>query len=156
MDKPRAEILATGDPYLVGAEITIAAPARAIFDVLADPQKHALIDGSRSVVRPLSGPKRLYKGAKFGMAMRIKVPYRITNEVVSFEEDQEISWRHMMKWVWRYELTPLENGETLVREYFDGRPARSKWWLKKTGALNANPIMIAKTLVRLKELVERP
>jgi Polyketide cyclase / dehydrase and lipid transport len=155
MDRPRAHILKTSDPYLVGAEIEIAAPARVIFDILADPQKHALIDGSGTVQRPLSGPKRLYKGAKFGMAMRIKVPYRITNEVVSFEEDVEIAWRHMMKWEWRYELTPTDAG-TLVREYFDGRPAKSKRWLQLTGALKANPVMIAKTLVRLKELAERP
>lgn len=154
MDRPRAHILEIADPYLLGAEIEIAAPARTIFDILADPEKHALIDGSGSVQRPLSGPKRLYKGAKFGMAMRIKVPYRITNEVISFIEDQEIAWRHLMKWEWRYELTPTESG-TLVREYFDGRPARSKRWLQMTGALKANPVMIAKTLVRLKELAER-
>jgi uncharacterized protein YndB with AHSA1/START domain len=153
-ERPRATILETGDKYLIGAEIEVDAPARAIFDILADPEKHSLIDGSGSVKRSISGPKRLYKGAKFSMAMQIKVPYRITNEVVSFEEDQEISWRHMMKWEWRYELTPTGDGKTLVREYFDGRPARSRRWLEMTGALRANPIMIAKTLRRLKELVE--
>lgn len=153
-DRPRATILETGDRFLIGAEIEIDAPARMIFDVLADPEKHSLIDGSGSVKRPTSGPKRLYKGAKFGMAMQIKVPYRITNEVVSFEEDREIAWRHMMKWEWRYELSATVEGKTLVREYFDGRPARSRRWLEMTGALKANPIMIAKTLVRLKELIE--
>lgn len=152
--RPRATIVDTGDPFLIKAEIVIDAPARAIFDLLADPEKHSLIDGSGSVERVLSGPKRLYQGARFAMSMRIKVPYRITNEVVSFEEDREIAWRHLMKWEWRYQLTPLQDGTTLVRETFDGRTSRSKRWLKMTGALKHNPIVLAKTLVRLKEYFE--
>lgn len=152
--RPRATILNTEDPFLISAEIIVDAPARAIFDILADPEKHSLIDGSGSVERALSGPKRLYQGARFAMSMRIKVPYRITNEVVTFEEDREIAWRHLMKWEWRYQLTPLEDGKTLVREIFDGRTSRSKRWLQMTGALKHNPIMLAKTLVRLKQYVE--
>ncbi len=154
MERARAEIIDTGDPLLLAAQIEVNASARTIFDLLADPAKHALIDGSESVKGVLSGPKRLYLGAKFGMSMRIKVPYRITNEVVTFEEDREIAWRHLMRWEWRYKLTPLDENRTLVREEFDARPSRSRRWLEMTGALKANPIMMAKTLVRLKELLE--
>ncbi len=154
MERARAEIIDTGDPLLLAAQIEVNASARIIFDLLADPAKHALIDGSQSVKGVLSGPQRLYLGAKFGMSMRIKVPYRITNEVVTFEEDREIAWRHLMRWEWRYTLTPLDENRTLVREEFDARPSRSRRWLEMTGALKANPIMMAKTLVRLKELLE--
>lgn len=154
-DRPRATIIETGDRLVVAAEIEIAATPRDIFDLLADPEKHRLFDGSKTVQRALSGPKRLYKGAKFAMAMKFKVPYRITNEVVTFEEDREIAWRHLMKWEWRYQLTPLDGGKTLIREIFDARPSRSKKWLEFTGALERNPIVVAKSLVRLKELVER-
>jgi len=153
-EKLRATILETGDPLVLAAEIEIAASPRQIFDLLADPEKHALVDGSRTIQRVLKGPKRLYKGAKFGMAMKVGFPYRITNEVVSFEEDREIAWRHLMKWEWRYQLTPCEGGGTLVREIFDGRPSRSKKWLEITGALGRNPKVIAKSLVRLKQVVE--
>ena len=153
-DGARATILDTGDRLVVAAEIEIAASPQKIFDLLANPEKHSLFDGSKSVRRALSGPKRLYKGAKFAMAMRIKVPYRVTNEVVTFEEDREIAWRHLMKWEWRYQLTPLDGGKTLVREIFDARPSRSKRWLDFTGALKHNPVLIAKSLVRLKGLVE--
>jgi len=153
-EKLRATILETGDPLVLAAEIEIAASPRQIFDLLADPEKHALVDGSRTIQRVLKGPKRLYKGAKFGMAMKVGFPYRITNEVVSFEEDREIAWRHLMKWEWRYQLTPCEGGGTLVREIFDGRPSRSKKWLEITGALERNPKVIAKSLVRLKQVVE--
>lgn len=154
MERARAEIVETGDPLLLAAQIEVKASARTIFDLLADPAKHALIDGSGSVKGALSGPQRLYLGAKFGMSMRIKVPYRITNEVVTFEEDREIAWRHLMRWEWRYKLTPIDDNRALVREEFDARPSRSRRWLEMTGALKANPIMMAKTLVRLKEYVE--
>lgn len=154
-DRPRANIIDTGDRLLVAAEIEISATPRAIFDLLANPEKHSLFDGSKTVQRVLTGPKRLYKGAKFAMAMKIRVPYRITNEVVTFEEDREIAWRHLMKWEWRYQLTPLDGGKTLVREIFDARPSRSKRWLEITGALKHNPVLIAKSLVRLKEMAER-
>ncbi len=154
MERARAEIVETGDPVLLAAQIEVKASARTIFDLLADPANHALIDGSGSVKGALSGPQRLYLGAKFGMSMRIKVPYRITNEVVTFEEDREIAWRHLMRWEWRYKLTPIDDNRTLVREEFDARPSRSRRWLEMTGALKANPIMMAKTLVRLKEHVE--
>ena len=154
-DRPRANIIDTGDRLLVAAEIEISAAPRAIFDLLANPEKHSLFDGSKTVQQVLSGPKRLYKGAKFAMAMKIRVPYHITNEVVTFEEDREIAWRHLMKWEWRYQLTPLDGGKTLVREIFDARPSRSKRWLEITGALKHNPVLIAKSLVRLKEMAER-
>lgn len=151
----RATILETGNPLLVGAEITINAPARKIFDILANPERHPDFDGSGTVRRSLRGPRRLYLGAKFGMAMKIKLPYRITNEVVAFEEDSVIAWRHLMRWTWRYEITAVDSNTSLVREYFDATPSRSKKWLDVTGALARNPKLIAKSLVRLKELAER-
>ena len=57
-ERPRATILETGDKYLIGAEIVIDAPPRAIFDILADPEKHSLIDGSGSVKRTTTGSDR--------------------------------------------------------------------------------------------------
>lgn len=155
MNQPRAEIIDTGIPLLVAAQIEINAPARNVFDLLANPTMHPVIDGSGSVKRQFSGPKRLYLGAKFGMGMRLKIPYRVTNEVVTFEEDREIAWRHLMRWEWRYKLTPLDENKTLVREEFDARPSRSQRWLEFTGALKTNPKLMAKTLVRLKDHLEQ-
>jgi uncharacterized protein YndB with AHSA1/START domain len=81
----------------VSTERVIAAPAATVFDVLADPNKHAVIDGSESIQRVVSGPDRLGPGSKFGMAMRIGLPYRITNTVVEFEEGRRIGWCHFAK-----------------------------------------------------------
>src|SRR3546814_12424673 len=66
----------------------VPAPPQAIFDLLADPRKHALIDGSGTLVDAASGPERLSKGATFGMSMKLGVSYTMKNTVEEFEEDR--------------------------------------------------------------------
>ncbi|CAB4777309.1 unannotated protein [freshwater metagenome] len=156
MDKVRAEILSLGLPRTTAARIVIAAPAQQIFDLLADPRCHSLFDGSGTLQGSISGPVRLYLGAKFGMAMKIKVPYRITNTVVAFDEGRNISWCHLMKWTWNYELVDLGNGKTQVTEKFDATdiPWFAAKWLNATGALERNPKWMAKSLVQLKAICE--
>jgi hypothetical protein len=156
MSQVRAEILAVDYPNTAAARIVINAPASKIFDLLANPRAHAAFDGSGTIKESISGPDRLYAGAKFGMAMKIKIPYRITNTVVAFEENKKITWCHLMKWTWSYELQDLGNSTTQVTEIFDGSslPAFSKWWLKKTDAVARNPKFMAKSLVQLKALCE--
>lgn len=156
MSNERAEILLTDLANTSAARILIEAPAAKIFDVLANPSAHRLFDGSGTIQRSVSGPERLFLGAKFAMAMKIKVPYRIKNTVVVFEENKKITWCHFMKWRWSYELTELNSGTTQVTESFDASaiPGYAKWWLRKTGAMVHNPTWMAKSLVRLKSLCE--
>ena len=92
MSSVRAEILPVDFPNTAAARITINAPASKIFDLLASPAAHQRFDGSGSVKDAISGPERLFLGATFGMAMKIKVPYRIKNTVVEFEENKKIMW----------------------------------------------------------------
>jgi len=156
MSQVRAQILDVEFPNTAAARIVINAPASKIFEVLANPRAHASFDGSGTIEKSISGPVRLHQGAKFEMAMKIKVPYRITNTVVTFEENKKITWCHLMKWTWSYELHDLGNSTTQVTEIFDGHtiPAFSRWWLKKTGAVARNPKFMAKSLVQLKALCE--
>ena len=156
MSIERAEILATDHPKKTAARIVIAAPARTIFELLASPSGHQLFDGSETITKSVSGPQRLFLGAKFSMAMKIKIPYRIKNTVVAFEEDKVIAWCHLMKWTWRYELVELGNGTTQVTESFDASniPFFAKHWLNMTGAIAHNPKWMAKSLVKLKALCE--
>jgi hypothetical protein len=156
MFNERAEILHTDFPNTSAARITIYASASKIFDLLANPAQHQLFDGSGTIQRSISGPHRLFLGAKFGMAMKIKVPYRIKNTVVTFEENRKITWCHFMKWTWCYELNDLGNGQVVVTESFDASniPFYARWWLKKTGAMAHNPKWMAKSLVRLKAICE--
>jgi uncharacterized protein YndB with AHSA1/START domain len=102
---------------------TIAAPAPVIFDLLADPRQHHLIDGSGSIAATVDAPARLSLGATFSMSMRQKVRYPVRNVVCAFEENRVIAWHHVARFIWRYDLEPVEGG-TRVTESFDYSP----WW----------------------------
>ncbi len=138
---------------IVSAERVIKAPASVIFDLLANPWKHHLIDGSGTVVQPRPGtPERLSLGATFSMDMKMKASYLTKNKVVTFEEDRAIAWHHFARFVWRYELTPVEGG-TLVRESFD----YSKPWglvIIPLGWPENNRVSMERTLAKLAEVLE--
>lgn len=133
---------------IVSVSQFVPATAAQIFELLATPQRHAEIDGSGSVKKALSGPVRLSLGAKFGMSMRIGLPYRITNVVVEFEEGRRIGWRHFGGHVWRYVLEPVEGG-TLVTEQFDYSTNRANWLLRAMNAVSTNEVSMRKTLLNL-------
>lgn len=148
----RAEIIQGLEPLFFKAQIQIHAPANAIFDFIAAPENHSKIDGSGMVKGAISGPAKLYLGAKFGMRMKLGVPYVIKNEVVEFDQNLSIAWRHLLHNVWRYELKALGPTSTLVIESWDGRSARAKWWVSDAG--DWVPVAMAKSLVNLKALLE--
>jgi hypothetical protein len=101
----------------------------------------------------LRAPERLYLGASFGMKMKLITPYYIKNQVVEFEENRSIAWRHLLHNVWRYELIEIDPVTTLVIQSWDGRKARSKWWVRDY--YKWVPKAMARTLVKLKDLSEK-
>ena len=113
---------------MVSVSRVIEASPAAIFDVLADPARHADIDGSGTVQKVRRDGTRLALGAKFGMDMKMgPVPYKISSTVVEFEENERIAWAHFGKHRWRYELEATEvDGvpATNVTETFDWSTAR--------------------------------
>ncbi|HVF15041.1 MAG TPA: SRPBCC family protein [Acidimicrobiales bacterium] len=112
---------------VVSVERVIPAPAQRLFDVVADPAMHSVIDGSGTVKALRKGsPERLSLGARFGIAMRIGVPYPITNTVVEFEEGRQLAWEHIGRARWRYCFEPVDAG-TRVTESWDFSP--SPRWL---------------------------
>lgn len=140
-------------------ERLIPAPPDKIFELLVDPQQHSVIDGSGTVREAKGITERLKLGSKFGMSMKLGIPYSMESEVIEFEDGRRIAWqsrppgfgRHFGGGrIWRYELEPVEGG-TLVKESWDisqekikaiVRPARKK----TIDAMN-------KTLARIEELV---
>jgi uncharacterized protein YndB with AHSA1/START domain len=129
---------------------TVAAPADRIFDLLADPARHPELDGSGSVRASLSkGPHRLSLGARFGMRMRLGLPYTILNTVVEFEEARLIAWRHFSGHRWRWQLADLGDGRTEVTETFDWSTARSPRAIELLGFPARNRRGIEATLDRL-------
>lgn len=154
-ERVRAEILPVEHRWVRSARIRIEAPAQRIFDLLADPRRHAEFDGSGTVRAQVSGPDRLSLGSGFGMSMRIVLPYRISNVVVEFDEGRRIAWRHAARHRWRYELTPVDSGEaTIVTETFDARGALFPPGLMLGDVYGKNAVAMARTLVRLKALAE--
>jgi hypothetical protein len=154
MEKIKAEILSTGNPHIKAARLLINAPAAAIFDLLANPFRHADFDGSGTLQGKVAGPARLFLNARFGMNMKLGVKYRILNRVVEFEEDKLIAWRHFGRHRWRYQLRQVAPNQTEVTETFDGTYAilpRALWLIN---AYRNNQIAVAKTLVKLKKIVE--
>jgi hypothetical protein len=142
----------------VSVERVIPGPAQAIFDVLADPSMHPVIDGSGTVRAEVAGnPGRLALGSQFGMAMKILRPYRIGNEVVEFEEGRRIAWSHIGGAIWRYELEPVDGG-TRVRETFDYSRTTVPllaWFFRLARFPQRNRAGMEATLERLADLVPR-
>lgn len=111
---------------VVTVERTIQATPQAIFDLLADPSRHGEIDGSGTVRESRDPSEKLALGSRFGMSMRLGIPYGTQNTVVEFQEPRLIAWQTRGTGVvglfggrvWRYELEPVDGG-TLVRESWD-------------------------------------
>lgn len=141
--------------YLVSETRTIAADPHRLFDIVADPAQHPLLDGSGSVQGSHAGnPARLSEGARFGMDMHLGASYKITNTVIEFDDPRRIAWRHFNGHVWRYLLEPVEGG-TLVTEQWDARPAWNRLFLVLAGFPARNRRGIRNTLDRLAELAAR-
>jgi uncharacterized protein YndB with AHSA1/START domain len=138
---------------LIAVSRVIHASPQRIFDLLADPQMHPVIDGGGTVQSPRGdNPDRLSLGAKFGMNMRLGVPYPILNTVVEFEEGKRIAWCHPARNVWRYELEPVDGG-TKVTETFDPTGARPgvETFTQLFGFGKRNQAGMEKTLERIEQ-----
>jgi len=142
----------------VSVERVIPAPPAAIFDLLSDPARHHDIDGSGAVVKAKRGSQRLVLGSRFGMSMKVGIPYAMVNTVVELDEPRRIAWQTRGPGnlgggrIWRYELEAVEGG-TRVRETWDitQESVLSKWMVKGLGEkARAN---MAATLERIEQLL---
>jgi uncharacterized protein YndB with AHSA1/START domain len=138
----------------VSATRVIPAEPSVIFDLLADPSKHPLIDGSGQVLSSRGQSQRLALGSTFSMDMKQGLPYFTNNKVVEFEENRRIAWHHFAKFIWRYELEPVDGG-TRVTETFD----YSVPWgvtIIPLGYPERNREAMERTLQRIAEVVSAP
>lgn len=125
--------------HIVTAERVIDAPTATIFDLLADPQRHAEFDGSGMVQGEIRGPERLALGEKFGVGMRQgRFAYRSLNRVIEFVPYRRITWetvgeakgfRFIGGQRWSFAMFPLVPPEgvadsTLVQHSYDWGAAR--------------------------------
>jgi len=117
----------------LSATAIINAPAEAVFAVLADPVKHAAIDGTGWVREPVDGQPLTAAGQVFRMAMyHANHPdgnYQMANRVQVFDPPRAISWEPGQEardgslrfggWIWRYDLAPAGPSGTKVTLSYD-------------------------------------
>jgi hypothetical protein len=132
---------------IVSTQRTIPAPRHQLFEIVANPKLHTVIDGSGSVKATTSGPDRLALGARFGMAMHLGLGYKVTNVVSTFVEDEAIGWHHFAGFEWKYTFADVDGG-TLVTESFDYSNLLGLA-IALTKTPKANQANMAKTLERL-------
>lgn len=139
----------------VATTAIVHASAERIFALLTDPAKHPLIDGSGTVRSTHGTPsaQRLELGSRFGMDMRLGLPYRVTNKVVEYESDRLIAWCHFAGHRWRWELKPLDADTTEVTETFDWSTAPVGPILVLLGFPQRNLKGMTATLERLEQVL---
>lgn len=117
----------------ISATTVIDAPADVVFAVLADPARHAAIDGTGWVRESLDGQQLTAAGQTFRMAMyHEKHPdggYQMVNRVQAFDPPTAISWEpgqdtgdgglRFGGWTWRYDLDPAGPSTTRVTLTYD-------------------------------------
>jgi hypothetical protein len=142
----------TSTDTAVSASAVVAAPRAQLFDLVATPAMHPRIDGSGTVrsASP-SGPARLALGARFGMGMRMKLPYRTSNRVVEFQEGTRIAWAHFSRAVWRWEFRDVEGG-TQVTETFDWSGSIAPVVMRRFAP--GNLVAMERSITRLAALAE--
>lgn len=148
--------MTTSSRYLVSVSKLIQADRQTLFDIVADPAQHPVIDGSGSVkaTRP-GGPDRLSLGATFSMDMKLGASYKIRNTVVEFDEPALIGWRHFNGHIWRYRFTEAPGaaaGTTTVTEEWDARRVPNRFLLLLLRFPQRNRAGMTATLDRLAEL----
>jgi hypothetical protein len=111
----------------------INAPADAIFAVLADPARHAAIDGTGWVRETVDRQPLTTTGQIFRMSMyhpnHPDGNYQVANRVEVFDPPSAVSWEPGTEdadgtlsfggWTWRYDLTPAGPSKTTVTLSYD-------------------------------------
>lgn len=136
----------------------IAAPAAALFDLIADPAEQPRWDGNDNLAGAEAGQRVRAVGDVFVMTNQgggVR-----DNHVVAFVEGREIAWRpaphgeqpagHQWGWV----LEPLEDGRTLVTHVYDFSDLPASQEARLAKARQMTPEKLMASIDRLAELAE--
>ena len=152
----------------VSATTVINAPAEAIFAVLADPAKHAAIDGTGCVretaaCKPLTAAGQIFRMPMYH-AGHPDGNYETANRVQVFDPPSTISWETGYEagdgtlrfggWNWRYDLTPAELPNTAVTLTYDWSAVPDSV-REHIGFPPFPPEHLANSLAHLAELIRR-
>lgn len=147
-------------PPPVSAEETVAAPAAALFALLADPARHPEIDGGANVAAPVDPVPLTAAGETFRMDNATGV--RVECTVHRFERDRVIAWEPgrlgeaPSGQVWTWELEPLGQEATRVRLTYDGTGIAPEDEKRLVRARAVTPERLAGSIRRLAGSIRRP
>lgn len=116
------------------ATTTIPAPAETVFDVLADPTTHSVIDGTGWVGEALDKEPLANAGQIFRVAMyhdgHPNKNYEMANKVVLCDRPHAVAWQPGQDpagdgnftfggWIWRYDVRSAGSSEVHVTLTYD-------------------------------------
>lgn len=150
---------------VVSVERVIPASPEAIFALISDPHRHHEFDGSGTVRAAKNVPAKLELGARFGMSMKLGLPYSMVSEVIEYEQDRRLAWQTQPPVrlaeklaggrIWRYELEPVEGGTKVTESWDISQEAFvSKGVVRKAAAQTRKNM--AATLERIEESLVEP
>ncbi|MDX6371349.1 MAG: hypothetical protein QOD98_337 [Nocardioidaceae bacterium] len=125
----------TDEQRVVSASLEIAAPADAIFELIADPANQPSWDGNDNLGSAEPGQRVRAVGDVFTMTLAGGAVRE--NHVFEFEEGRRIAWRpsevgaEPPGHVWRWELQPRDDGATLVTHTYDWTQLTEKKRLRR-------------------------
>ena len=128
------------DEKKISVSRTIDAPAKDIFAVLSNPERHAEIDGSGQVVSDSKSDRVTANGQTFTMNMNaahMGGDYQTDNHVTGYDEGKLLAWQTAPAgtdhkgWEWVWELEPQGPDSTEVRHTYDWGKVTDKELLQK-------------------------
>lgn len=141
---------------VVSAELEIAADAATIFELIADPALQPKWDGNDNLASAAPGQRVHAVGDVFVM---VNKPDRAReNHIVEFEEGRLIAWKPSLPGgepfgqLWRWDLTSLASGATLVRHSYDWSQLHDESRLERARATTSEKLLAS--VERLATVVE--
>jgi hypothetical protein len=145
------------DADTASASAVVDAAPEAVFDFLRRPANHRVVSGDGSVRGTTSGPEVLALGDRFGMDMRIGLPYRVRSKVVEFDDGARIAWCHFGGHRWRWEIEPAGDGCSRVTETFDLSTSRAPFVLRAAGFPRRHEANVARSVANVaRHFASRP
>lgn len=137
---------------------TIDAPAKDVFEVLTNPERHAELDGSGFVRSDEKTDRIQAVGDVFTMNMsgdHMGGEYQTDNHVTAYDTNKMVGWKTAPAgteppgWEWLWELEPQGADSTLVTHTYDWSRVTDQSLLEKVGFPLVKESQLEDTLGRL-------
>ncbi|WP_407662951.1 SRPBCC family protein [Mycolicibacterium helvum] len=142
---------------IVSASRRIAAPAVAIFELIADPGRQPEWDGNDNLAQAAPGQRVRGVGDVFTMTLTLGADRE--NHVVEFDEGRLIAWRPSEPGntppghLWRWQLEPVDDATTVVTHTYDWTDLTDPKRFDRASATTADKLRAS--IDRLAALAER-